>query len=318
MIKGNGCIFKVFLSAFFLFGIVSPVFSMPEGKITLQVIDENGNTMSGIEVAVGFDGTKVKAFKGYSDASGLFSASYETAGGVSYAAKKDGYYDSHGKVNLQNIEGNRWVPWNPTVQLTLRKIENPVPMYARDTQMFGLTIPAIGEAIGFDLILYEWLPPYGNGKNADFIFRLDKRYVSEYDFESTLTITLSNKFDGIQLVADSYSNGSYFKLPRFAPDSGYQTKIVRFMKRTPGGKLESDFDDSSNFIFRVRSEVKDKKLIRAMYGKIQGDIKYSPRSSKTASLSFTYYLNPDYTRNLEFDLKQNLFKNLKGLEEVGL
>ncbi len=31
---------------------------------------------------------------------------------------------------------------------------------------------------------------------------------------------------------------------------------------------------------------------------------------------FTYSLNPDYTRNLEFDPKRNLFDNLSDLEQV--
>jgi len=43
-----------------------------------------------------------------------------------------------------------------------------------------------------------------------------------------------------------------------------------------------------------------------MYGKIKGKIEFEPRRSKTAKIYLYYYLNPDYTRNLEFDPKRNL------------
>jgi hypothetical protein len=55
-----------------------------------------------------------------------------------------------------------------------------------------------------------------------------------------------------------------------------------------------------------------------MYGKIHGEIKFDPRGSKTALLGFKYYLNPDYTHNLEFDPTKNLFTDLKRGERVGI
>lgn len=55
-----------------------------------------------------------------------------------------------------------------------------------------------------------------------------------------------------------------------------------------------------------------------MYGKILGHIGLTAIFSETAEIYFKYYLNPDYTRNLEFDPKQNLFKNLPDRERVGI
>ena len=53
-----------------------------------------------------------------------------------------------------------------------------------------------------------------------------------------------------------------------------------------------------------------------MYGKIRNDIEFAPRS-KIVKIKMHYYLNPDYTRNLEFDPKRNLFTNLPKFEKVG-
>ncbi|MHB8881740.1 MAG: hypothetical protein ACYC69_09590 [Thermodesulfovibrionales bacterium] len=107
-----------------------------------------------------------------------------------------------------------------------------------------------------------------------------------------------------------------FKLPRYAPEEGYQNTLTRYINRHGVGATENDFSDENNYIIRIRSEEKDGKLIQAMYGKIQGDIEFYPGDSKTASIGFKYFLNPDYTRNLEYG--ENLFKNLKSTEQVRL
>jgi hypothetical protein len=52
----------------------------------------------------------------------------------------------------------------------------------------------------------------------------------------------------------------------------------------------------------------------ALYGKIYGDFSQDIGND---AVRFTYYLNPEpNSRNMEFDPKQNLFKNLPPLEQV--
>ncbi len=299
----------------------SCAFGLPEAKVTVKVVDEKGTSFSGEEVLVSFavpegtvQGIKAVNISGFTDANGSYAVSHETIGIVAFGIQKQGYYSSHGEYHFTNREGSRWLPWNSEIKLLLRKIEKPVPMYARNTQMSGLEVPVIGKEVGFDLAEYDWVSPHGKGKHSDFIFKVEKQFVNDFDFDSTLTITFSNKHDGIQLVKENRKHGSMFKLPRFAPKTGYHSKLIRKTKRSPGKSLESDFADDNNYIFRVRSEEKDGKLVRAMYGKIQGDIQVEPRGRKTATVLFTYYLNPDYTRNLEYG--PNLFKNLKDTERV--
>ena len=71
------------------------------------------------------------------------------------------------------------------------------------------------------------------------------------------------------------------------------------------------------YFFRVRTKKDDQgKIVSALYGKIYGDINFDFFSPKTI-VAFTYYLNPELnSRNMEFDPKQNLFKNLPSLEQV--
>lgn len=300
-------------------------FGGPEAKITAQVVDENGAPISNQEIRVGFEGAqgKGKVFNGVTDVNGRYTASHETLRSMSFTVNREGYYRTYSEYEFVKMEPQRflpktykWLPWNPEVKLVLRKIVNPVPMYARDTKKSGLRLPVAGKAVGFDLMEYDWMPPYGKGRHADFIFTLNETYKGEYNFDSALSITFLNKYDGIQIVKEDLRNGSMFKLPRFAPEDGYQSKLTKTFKQSPGKPFERDFDNGTSYIFRVRSEVKDNKLVRAMYGKIHGDIAFDPAFQKMIDLRFTYYLNPDYTRNLEYDRTRNLFGKLPSLEMV--
>jgi len=295
-------------------------FTFPDAKVTARVVDETGNALAGIEISIGFEGSHGNGNKinGVTDAGGSFTASHGTAGKVSFGVRKEGYYDTYSQYDFIKTDKGDWQPWNPEVRLVLRRILKPVPMYARSTKMSRLEIPVEGKEVGFDLMEYEWLPPYGTGKHADFIFKLDRKFANSDDFDSTLTITFLNKYDGIQLIKENHKYGSVFKMPRYAPVGEYQSNLIKTNKKIPGAPSVSNSAEDNSYIFRVRSEEKDGKLVRAIYGKIQGDVIFDPREAKTALVGFTYYLNPDYTNNLEYDPTSNLFRNLHSTERVGL
>ena len=71
------------------------------------------------------------------------------------------------------------------------------------------------------------------------------------------------------------------------------------------------------YYFRVRTVLDEKgKVVSALYGKIPHALHWGVKDmewrtdTQTACISIGYYLNPDGTRNLEFDPKKNLFKDL--------
>ncbi|ABQ27187.1 hypothetical protein [Geotalea uraniireducens] len=311
-------------------------FTIPDAKITLRVVDETGEPVKNVKIEMGFQvprkgeqGIDSESIKGETDAKGLFTASGRTIRDIGYEANKEGYYESYGEYKFKVIEGNRWQPWDQIINVVLRKIENPVPMYARDSKMSKkMQIPDLADVksgVGFDLMEYDWVAPYGKGIHSDLIFKLNNKYfkflpnyVIDYEYDSELTITFSNRYDGIQLIKDSRRFGSKFKLPRYAPEDGYNKSMSATRKVSLKEPVKQSFKDDNNYIFRIRSEEKDGKLIRAMYGKIQGEIEFNPKGLNTAVIIFRYYLNPDYTRNLEYDPKRNLFKNLEKIEYVGL
>ncbi len=292
-----------------------------KAKITIKVVDENNNPLKGIDVGITFPRIfygkeKSKTEHKLTDIDGRCSASGTSYDTVRYGVIKEGYYNTINSYKFKQKNSGTWLPNNPEVTIVLRKIENPVPMYA--CQLRPITLPDANKKIGFDLIEYDWVSPYGKGNHADFIFRLEGKYNNEYEYDNTLTLTFANKYDGIQLITEDRKFGSQFKLPRFAPETGYQNILTKSISRTPGQPYKSDSKEDNNYIFRIRSEEKNGKLLRAMYGKIQGDMNFGVDRTRKISITFTPFLNPDYSRNLEFDPKQDLYRDLESFEHVGL
>jgi len=278
--------------------------------------------LAGVKIGVGFErntgwSTDSSGQQGITDADGELLFSGQSNGHITYGGRKVGYYDSYYDYDFKDLGVFGWEPWNPELKVLMRRIENPTPMYARDTKMANIKIkiPVIGKEVGFDLIAYDWVAPYGNGQHIDFIFYLEKTYRGFQDYDAKLTIKFLHPMDGIVEIEENLTNGSQFKLPRIAPKNGYKNSLQIIRNKKNNTETYRNYKFNDNYIFRVRAEVNNGNLARAMYGKIRGPIEIDPRVDPT-EVYFKYYLNPDYTKNLEFDPKRNLFGNLPGMEQV--
>lgn len=321
---------RIFLSValFFIISLFVPEkgYAMSgRAKLTIKVVNEQGQPVEGASVGVGFQYDKTWAtgsnsVKGLTDDKGLLSVSERTNGHVGFRVTKKGYYKSTQAYDYKEKGLAGWKPWNPELEVVLRKVENPVPMYARDLRklLSPITIPEADKELGFDLVEFDWVTPYGRGITPDFIFYLTMTDNGLEDYEYNLKVLFSNEFDGIQEFQEDILHGSKFKLRRLAPVGGYNKEINIFMSGLKRGSISS-WNKNRHHIFRLRSEEEHGKLKRAIYGKILSDIEVlSVRGSKLPGIFFKYYLNPDYTRNLEFDPEQNLFNNLPDREQVGI
>ncbi len=290
----------------------SNIYAVGMVKVTIKVVDEQQKPVEGANVRVCLRGgcLKTDSIKGVTDNDGLFSVSgFSPDGQVGGAVEKDGYYYSGYHADFLTTTLGMYQPWNKEIKVVLRPKIKPVPMYVR---WRWVTIPAVGKEIGFDLMKFDWVAPHGLGTVADFVLNLDSRYQSYDDRDSNLTITFSNMFDGIQPfqldMGGDFGVGSVYRTPRYAPESGYQNKYVtRYSsKRLPAYRTKDDY-----FFFRVRSEIDENgKLKRGMYGKLKGDLEAVSSKDGLARIQFHYWLNPDYTNNLEFDTDRNLFSPL--------
>lgn len=297
----------------------------PEAMITVKVVDDDGKPVEGAKTGVTFEvpkglgrGIENLTVVETTDASGKVTIQHKSFMRIGYGVAKEGYYKSNGEFVFTGRDGGRWLPYNPELVVKLRKVVNPVPMYARDSRNSPLSPLKPDQEVGFDLLKYDWVHPYGKGSHADFLFKTSITYNSSEDYSYCLKVSFPGEFDGIQHVKEDLYSGSEFKLPRTAPSDNYQRVLTRCRIKKPGKDVVDDYREDNNYIFRVRSEVKDGKLVRALYGKIHEDIRFAVKQSHETSVLFRYYLNPDYSKNLEFDPRMNLFGDLKELERVRL
>jgi hypothetical protein len=274
-------------------------------RVTLRVVDDEGQPVSGAQVGVTYENLKVvegpKHFvspRELSDERGRVTLNGDMSlNRLAYGATKDGYYQTTGLEYYFSVEsGARWEPWNPTIELLLKRIENPGPMYVKRV---SASLPARGTPVGYDLEAGDWVAPHGKGRTADLVFvgRLDQRGTEDWDWE--LKVSFSNPGDGLQRFEPGSSNGgSALRSPHEAPANGYLSSLTLARSRRPDIRDRTSFMPDGGYFLRVRTELDAQgHVIRAWYGKIYGDF-----------FDMVYYLNPDGTRNVEFDPKRNLFK----------
>ncbi len=178
-------------------------------------------------------------------------------------------------------------------------------MYAKSVD---LEMPVLGTNIGYDLIVGDCVGPYGKGINTDIIFKKEYNEKSSRDYHSKITVSFPKAGDGIQVfdISDSEKD-SELRSPHEANTNGYQAELTREIRAHPGQNNTYEYDPNRIYLLRVRTVLDHEgNVVSAHYGKIYGDF-----------MQFTYYLNPTpNSRNIEFDPKQNLMKNLKSLEGV--
>ncbi|MCZ7592174.1 MAG: Ig-like domain-containing protein [Kiritimatiellae bacterium] len=237
------------------------------------------------------------------------------------------YIDLGGEQRFTNVVDSWWQPWNPMVDIELKKVLNPIPMYTKRVEFSGdNNIPAQDEPVGFDLLRGDWVAPHGKGEIPDIVFALHRepeqkamRYWGTQPrpytlYDVTLSLGFSNNGDGIQSVFVAPGMASALRTLRYAPATGYLTNLVKHVRNTEDSVPQSDKREDQNYFFRVRTQTNDDgSIVSALYGKISGDVDVAPGGR----IRFTYYLNPTPNdRNMEFDPSKNLFTNLSPSEQV--
>ena len=311
----------VLLPALLAFSICHLAGRDPLFRLTLHVLDEEGAPVDRAEARIGAErrpkgeesGGKGVFAKGVTDEKGYFSGEVEawSANQAGYHVQKEGHYGVWLTFRAKDPVQGKWQPWNPTIQVLLKRIKNPVPMYAKRVEV---KIPEFNKPVGYDMVQGDWVVPYGNGKMSDLIFEADRHVQSDQEYHGKLTLRFSNIGDGLldHEVANPDLPG--LRMPYLAPDDGYAaTKTWLESRHTLENgevKIISTASRRMNYFIRVRTvRDKDGKIVSALYGKIHSDFRWfiGTRAPKSG-LAFNYYLNPDGTRNIEYDPTRNLLQ----------
>jgi hypothetical protein len=277
---------------------------------TVKVVDENGVPVPKANVRVGYytNNTSV-GIEGTTDTNGIFVATHSTSTfnyveyGLAFTVGKEDYYGTISECDL-GLPYNA-VKWNPTVTILTKKIGKPIAMYAR---WVNENPPTLGQPIGYDLMIGDWVCTGHKGANADIVFQKWAYRKSGLDYEYKVKVTFPKAGDGIQVytVPDS-EKGSGLRSPHEAPSNGYQPELNKERSAHPGQPNKNDDDPNRIYLFRVRTALDENgNVVSARYGKIYGDF-----------MQFTYYYNPTPNdRNIEFNPKQNLLGGIQSFEQV--
>lgn len=276
-------------------------------KATLKIVDDDGNPIAGAETIVYYMLTN--SIAGQTDTNGIFiAAHHDQSWDLAFQVGKVGYYPSRVEHHLGFYY--KFDKWNPTPKIILRKIGKPIPMYAKEQEM---KFPKLDEPIGFDLMAGDWVTPYGKGFHTDMLFKAHRNIINDREFNAELTVTFPNKGDGIVVAPSESAVGSEFKTARTAAENGYGPELVLDFSNSK--RPESVF----GYFIRVRTVLDQGGNIKStLYGKISGNLRfYAGTIAPTSGMGFDYYLNPTPNdRNVEFDPKKNLVRDLKPLEGV--
>jgi hypothetical protein len=308
------CLVLVSLASFCAFGQARP--GAYPWSVTFKVVDDLGQPVIASHVSVGY--LQTGKIVGLTDSNGFFVATHtDRSFALGFVVNKEGYYQDYihyelftpGQFNDQKVAANR----NSTQIIVLRKIDKPIPMYARRNES-GMVLQKENEPMGFDLKAGDWVAPYGIGSHTDIMFALlHRQIISQTKFDCTLKLSFPNKGDGIMVAPSKKITGSTFKTSRTASENGYESELnLRFINTELATNV-------FGYFIRVETSLDEKGNVKsALYGKVSGNFKlYAGTIRPHSGMGFDYYLNPTPNdRNLEFDPQKNLSQNLKLLEGI--
>lgn len=296
-------------------------------KLLLTVKDEQGELLKNTHVLCFFSkliddkdpwkGQTSDEVLVMTDRNGKGIASGASMARMTVVAHKDGYYESRQTLYNSKVDRQKgqWVPYELKVNIVLRKIINPIPMYAWSMHLNGYPVRT-NEWAGYDMLRAEWMPPHGNGKTEDVRFHV-WRSTNGYDRtqpSQILTIRFMGEKNGVCGIDDHLiSAQSWLTFPYNAPRDGYTDEEFRVERRLAMYEFETKTNTgTTNCFIRIRSKTdKDGNFIEGLYGKIRGP--FEADGGKNIRIKMIYYVNPTPNDlNMEFDPKNNLI-NKKGV-----
>jgi len=278
--------------------------------VTIYVTDQTGSPIVDASAKISFPGSTgldVKRKFGRTDGSGVAVIKEKSGFKISGIVTKNHYYPSR----FEDSTGQSEI----LVNLRLVPKIDPVPLMAiRD---LNLIFPKTTTQVGFDFSAGDWVTPYGNGSTIDFSLTMDGYFNSWRDRDSELVITFPNAKDGILSV--SAIGESLLPSPHHAPEAEYKDT---YSWRSANTGQEAISSQSNENIYFLRTRTKTDSLGNiesANYSKIYWGFLFAGPSEgeKYREISFSYYFSPNpNSRNLEFDIDNNIFRNLSQEQQV--
>ena len=278
-----------------------------DARVEFHVVDDIGKPVPNATVNVFFDmmdRSKGRRIIGDTDTNGVFVAEAITGGILEIEVSRKGYYRSTDLISFidmeheHEVEKGKWLPWGMVKQVILLPVKNPAARIA-STPDWKWT-KEINKWIGFDLVKYDFVKPYGEGEDSDMevMFDWDGAWRQKEYNGMALKIRFPVKFAG-GYYADKTPGSEYVGIYQanakghYKADFTYSEWVSSRNKRGYAVSYERhSFDLSKVLVVRSRCKLnKDGTLKTALYFQLHG-IKFSGDSRKGAALKFLSIYNP--------------------------
>ena len=293
-------------------------------RLYVKVTDDEGLPVSNATVSVGFSTSNVLFGGGYSSKSKGGSAKAKTdinghatvkfnctSSEFGWHVEADGFYRSD--IYTEHFKGEDIIVPPAFVKVVLHEHEkhgavtlyrkrNPQPMYAYGMyESLRVRWPRENGRYGFDLRLFDWVAPHGNGEIADFYFVrnvMEKKSgdcVGHLEFEKKCGAYV-RKQTGSKSFPSTYG----------ADTNAIYSPCFQFMFLRDGGAIDYGNVIGKDEYMVLRTRVNcdgDGNVKEANYSKILGPFGTGLHSVEAMETVFNSHVNDS---NLELDSSRNL------------
>jgi hypothetical protein len=290
------------------------------GKVTLQIVDDEGTAVVGARVAPHFSPRDALGEKFTGDDGEATFSGNPVFGDMSYSISKEGYYTTTDRYYFDSVPGacqilGRWCPWNAIHTVVLKRRLNPIERAGHSEAWRPISgdCPASGQWFGYDFLIGDWTPPQGKGQTPDISFcfipgeEASKTVSTSYGpmeiRETPCRLLMRFIGRGNGYIRETKDVWSHFWFDYTAPSDGYEHELSLRVGETENFHLVGpDFGERDYLIVRIRTQFDEKgEIEHARYGILSGPIRSNWSDAGTLG-EMKYWLNPaDNDPNLEQD-----------------
>ncbi|MFO1477378.1 MAG: hypothetical protein U1F98_12065 [Verrucomicrobiota bacterium] len=289
--------------------------------MTVRLIDDEGKAVTGAVVtAIGYSTEKPERTDSMGGCNFCFGILGST---LELDVQKNGFYPvSRYLVSFNSVTNSQLLPWNPIITIGLHKTNNPTALIVKNVKS---DLPIFYGTIGYDLLRADWVAPFGEGVSNDVQLSVQSWTTNADNYLGILSLKFANPKDGVIRLSLPARTDFGLRLAAQAPLTGYsnQLDLIAHSYTNPVTGYRTDdwnFSEDDHYYFRIRSATNQQgEVTSALYGKIYWGIHFyvgmtnvpteNGLKSLKHSVKFLYYLNPDGTRNTEWDPNRNLCKD---------
>ena len=276
-----------------------------DARVEFHIVDDMGLPVANARVNVFFDmidRSKGKRVIGNTDTNGVFIAEAKTGGVLEIEVTGDGYYKTTDKMcfiemkNEHDVQEGKWQPWGMRKNIVLLPIKNPSAI-RRPPSWKGCK--ELNKWIGFDLMISDFIKPYGKGEIADMevMFEWDGLWRQKDYNGMTVKIRFLEKFSGgyydNKVVGSEYTGVYHANLKKkYHQQFKYSEQVVSRNEKGFPLKYDRDlFDASKVLVVRSRCKLNDDGSLKSAHYFQLNYIDFSA-DEKGAALRFLSIFNP--------------------------